>query len=357
MVIWLFLNRTIATLLKRTLWIVLFFFGGLTPLLSVNIIAEEKDSIFAEPTDSINQYIEDLTDLLSLKLFTLTKYNTLDILYPEGKVMLRPNGNTNLGFGFNYKFLGLSLSYGIPLSQSSVDKYGKTSRFDVQVSYFGKRIGFDGFLQGYSGYYMANPNDFMDWEKSYYPQIPDLSVFSLGGNFFYMFNSKEYSYKAAYIRNTVQKQSAGSLSAGLFFYHDQVKSGSGFIPQEIPDSLWSEFDLKEFDATSIGISVGYQYTFVIGQNFFINLQLTPGIGYRRMSGKALDGSPGIDNSAAWQIYGRAAIGYEFRHFYLGATASTILRSFTYNDYEVDLGTEQFRIMIGRRFDVSRKNQK
>lgn len=351
------MSSPIALHLKQTLRIALLIFGGFTLLPPVNAFAGEADSIYSEPEDSTNQYIEDLTDLLSLKLFTLTKSNALDIIYPEGRLILRPNGNTNLGFGFNYKSVGLSLSFGRPLSQSSIDKYGKTERFDVQVSYFGKRIGFDGFLQGYRGYYMANPNDFMDWDKSYNPQIPDLSVYSLGGNFFYMFNSKEFSYKAAYIRNEVQKKSAGSFSTGLFFYLDQVKSGNGFIPQEMPDSILSDFDLKEFDATSIGVSAGYQYTFVIGKKLFINLQLTPGIGYRRLSGTALDGNSGIVNKAAWQVYGRAALGYEFKHFYLGATASTILRSFDYKDYKVDLGTEQFRIMIGRRFDVSRNKQK
>ena len=320
----------------------------------MNSFANERVYLTTDPKDTIDQYIEDLTDLLSLKLFTLTKSNALDIIYPEGRVILRPNGNTNLGFGFNYKSVGLSLSFGRPLSQSSIDKYGATNRFDVQVSYFGHRIGFDGFLQGYKGYYMANPNDFVDWDESYYPRIPDLSVFSLGGNLFYMFNSKKFSYKAAYIRNEIQKQSAGSFSVGLFFYQDQVRSEYGFLPKEMPDSILSDFDLKEFDATSIGVSAGYQYTFVIGQNFFINLQLTPGIGYRSLSGKTLDGNSAIVDKAAWQVYGRASIGYEFKHFYLGATGSTILRSFTYKDYKVDLGTEQFRVIIGKRFDVSRK---
>lgn len=357
MVNWLFLSTPTALLLKQTLRIVLLIFGGFTLLLPVNAFAGEADSLYSEPEDSTKQYIEDLTDLLSLKLFTLTKSNALDIIYPEGRVILRPNGNTNLGFGFNYKSVGLSLSFGRPLSQTSIDKYGKTERFDVQVSYFGKRIGFDGFLQGYRGYYMANPMDFMEWDKAYNPQISDLSVFSLGGNLFYMFNSKEFSYKAAYIRNEIQKKSAGSFSAGLFFYHDQVRSQNGFIPQEMPDSILSNFDLKEFDATSIGVSAGYQHTFVMGSNFFISFQLTPGIGYRRLLGQSLNGHSGIVNKAAWQVYGRAAIGYEFKHFYLGATGSTILRSFTYKEYKVDLGTEQFRFILGKRINVSPKNQK
>lgn len=306
--------------------------------------------------DSTNNYFEDLTDLLSLRLFTLTKSNTLELIHPpDGRIILKPNGNTGLGVGVNYKFIGIALSYGLPKSQSSIDKYGKTNSFDLQVSFFGKRIGFDGYLQGYKGYYMANPQDHMDWNESYYPQVSDLRILSIGANAFYLFNNKEFSYKAAYLRNVVQKKSAGSFSAGLFFYQDLATSSNGFLPEEVSDSVWSSFDLKQFNAISIGVSAGYQYTFVIKSNFFISLQGTPGLGYRRLSGSTIDSNLGIVNQLAGQVTARLALGYEFKHFYLGATASTILRSFKYKDYEVDLGTEQFRIMIGKRFDVNRKN--
>ena len=122
----------------------------------------------------------------------------------------------------------------------------------------------------------------------------------------------------------------------------------------MPDSIRSDFDLKEFDATSIGVSLGYKHTFVIRGKFFINFQLTPGMGFRRLSARTLDGGSGIVNEAALQLLGRTALGYEFKHFYAGAMASIILRSFEYKGYMVDLGTEQFRITIGKRFDVSRK---
>jgi hypothetical protein len=304
--------------------------------------------------DSSCQYIEDLTDQLILRLYTLTKYNSLEIINPTGRMIMRPNGNTNIGVGFNYKGLGLGVAFGRPLSQSSINKYGLTNRFDMQVSMYGEHIGLDGFIQWYQGYYMANPSDFIEWDKPYYPQVRDLEIFSIGGNAFYLFNRKKFSYKAAYLRNEIQKRSAGSFSTGIFFYHDMVRSENGFIPAELPNSIRTDFDLKEFDATSIGISAGYQHTFVIIGNLFINFQLTPGIGYRRLSAKSLDGGSGIVNKAAWQILGRTALGYEFTHFYIGAMGSIILRSYEYKGYEVDLGTEQFRITVGKRFDVSRK---
>ncbi len=79
----------------------------------------------------------------------------------------------------------------------------------------------------------------------------------------------------------------------------------------------------------------------------------PGIGFRRLAARTLDGGSGIVNEASWQVLGRTAMGYEFEHFYIGAMGSIILRSFEYKGYQVDLGTEQFRITVGKRFDVSR----
>ncbi len=189
-----------------------------------------------QASDSSNLYIEDLTDLLTLRLYTLTKYNSLEIINPNGRMIMRPNGNTNLGVGFNYKSLGLGIAFGRPLSQSSIDKYGLTNRFDMQVSFYGKRIGLDGFIQWYKGYYMANPDDFIDWDKPNYPHVRDLEIFSIGGNGYYLFNREKFSYKAAYLRNEIQKRSAGSFSTGLFFYRDMVRSGNGFLPTEMPDS-------------------------------------------------------------------------------------------------------------------------
>ena len=300
-------------------------------------------------TDSSEVYIENLTHLLNLKLYTITRSNTVDIIYPEGRINMRPNGNTNIGIGFNYKSLGLGISFGRPLRQSSIQRFGMTNRFVVQGSYFGRRIGLDGFIQGYQGYYMVNPQDFIDWNENYQPQVSDLKVYSIGGNGFYIINGKKFSYKAAYLRNEIQKKSAGSLTAGFFVYFDAVDSDKGLIPQEMPDSIRNDFNLKSFDATSIGISLGYLHTFVIKQNFFINISVIPGLGFRRLSANSLDGAAGIANKLAAQLQARGAMGYEFKNFYLGAQASLILRSFTYKEYKIDLGTEQFRFMIGKRF--------
>ena len=83
--------------MKRLLIVSLLISGWMISLYPADPLPADT----TETTDTANIYFEDLTHLLSLKLFTLTKSNTLDIINAlEGRVTLRPNGNTNLGVGF-----------------------------------------------------------------------------------------------------------------------------------------------------------------------------------------------------------------------------------------------------------------
>ncbi|MFC2098530.1 DUF4421 domain-containing protein [Bacteroidota bacterium] len=307
-----------------------------------------------EPDSDSTEYIIDKTDLLSIRFYPLAKYNSLEIKGPVDRLSMQPNGTGSLGFGFNYKFLGFGFSIGIPASAESIEKYGKTRRFDFQMSYYGRKLAADAYFQEYSGYYLANPSAVTTWNENYYPQSEDLRIASIGGTVHYIFNSEKYSYKAAYLRNQIQNKSAGSFTIGVFAFYDEIRSSSGLIPDILPDSVRRSINIKEFSAASIGITGGYMYTFVIKGNFFVNVGLSPGFGYRNFIVKTMDGSWIYANKLGTQIQTRIALGYEFRRFYLGATSSTILRNFIHEDTEVNIGTGQVRLIIGTRFDVSGK---
>ncbi len=315
---------------------------------------------YGQSLDSLSkgteEYFTDLTDHLAIRLFTLTKFNSLNINDENRNYILRPNGKTNLGIGFNFKFIGIGLSFGLPQSQNRIYKYGKTSAFDLQVSVFGTWFGFDGYIQSYKGYFLSNPKDFMNWDKDYQPQIPDMSISSIGLMGFYIFNNKKYSYKAAYNKTQIQNRSAGSFILGIFAHTDAGRTDNGFIPREVRDSIQTDFDLSEFDLLSVGVSVGYMYTFVIKKNFSINLSLIPGFGVQKVSLKAIDGTGGIETQPAAQLLARASLSYEFKWFYAGFVASNIFRNFSYNNYNIDLGTQKIRFYIGKRFDVSKKKK-
>jgi hypothetical protein len=338
------LSKWPLSMVLLTIW---FSFLELNPVNAQTVMQDALE-------DSVG-YFEDYSNLLALRIYTNTKWNTLNIIKEDQKLSLVPNSPTSLGVGFNYKEYGLAVAFGLPKSASSNEKYGKTNRLDLQMNMYSPKIGFDGFAQLYKGYYNTNPEDFMEWENDALPQLPDMRVISIGLNVFYLFNSDRFSYKAAFVRNQVQLKSAGSFTAGIFGNYDLAETDNGFIPHEYPDSIASNFDLKSFNTLALGITVGYLYTWVISKHFFINIGLTPGFGNQRIQLGDVKGEKSVKNTPAAQLAARAAIGYESKYFYFGISAMTIWRNFKYKGYDLDLSTEQFKVFFGKRFDLSKKS--
>lgn len=319
-------------------------------LVGENQVFAQDDSDSSFSSDSNIYYTEFKKDL-ALQLFSQYKTNRLNIITEEDNLQLRPNGKASLGVAASYYGISLGISFGLPKSKESADIYGNTKQFDAQLSIYAKRFGLDGYIQSYKGYYNSNPEDFMTWNKDYYPQIPDLGVVSIGASGFYIFNHKKFSYKAPYKHTAVQHKSAGSFVLGIYGHYDDVNSDNGLIPQEFPDSIKSALNLKSFTTFTTGISYGYMYNFVIMKNFTLNLAAIPGAGYKRINQTNLDGENIVSNIFSGRIMGRFALGYEHQHFYLGLTGSATLRPLEYGDYIFDLSTEQIRFFIGRRFKL------
>ena len=324
--------------MKKYLFVFILIFSG-----SLSLIAQKS-------VDS-TAYIIDYSDKLLLRVYTITKSNSLTITNTVvgNSLVLEPNGQTNIGLGFNYKRFGLGLAFGLPKSTESNNKYGKTQRVDIQGSIYGTKIGGDGFFQLYKGYYNSNPNDIIDWNDESFPQIPSMRILSIGMSSFYLFNSEKYSYRAAFVRDVVQKRSAGSFLLGVFANYDEAKTDNGFIPQEFPDSARAKIDLKEFATLAFGITVGYAHNFVIKENLIIGFAIIPGFGYQRIDIVHLNDDTGIEDQPAGQLLSRLAIGYEFNKFYLGLTGSVNFRNLDFNPYDFQLATQQFRFIIGKRF--------
>ena len=313
-------------------------------------VVNQRDSLEISVS---SQYYADYSDLLALRIYTNTKWNTVEILREDQRLTLKPNSPTSLGAGFNYLDYGLAIAFGLPKSSESKRKYGTTRRLDLQINKIGEKIGFDGFTQIYEGYYNSNPYDFMEWENEVLPQLPDMRVLSIGLNGFYIFNSERFSYKAAFVRNQVQLKSAGSFTAGIFGHYDLARTDHGFKPKELPDSIGQQFDLKSFNTLAIGLTFGYLHTWVISKNFFLNIGVTPGFGNQRIELETLDGVKSTKNTPAAQIAGRAAIGYESKYFFAGASGVIIWRNFQYKGYDLDLATEHIKVFVGKRFQLKK----
>jgi len=317
----------------------------------------ETDIEFIAPNEKDTlAYFEDLSDLLNLKIYTLVKSNSVTVRLKDDEVVLKPNSPVSLGFGFNYKGLGLALGIGLPVSKDRKEKYGNTRRLDIQANLNTRRIVGLGYLQIYQGYYMANPGDFTEWNQSNYPTLPDMRTLSLGASAFYVFNHKKFSSKAAFTRTQIQRRSAGSLALGLYGYYDEVNSPEGLIPKEFADSIATDLDIRSYKYYSIGVQCGYMYTWVFAKGFFLHASAIPGVGYKNVQMNFTQESGDAEHQFDFQVFLRGAFGYEWKHLYLGITASTLIRNVEYKNYDLDMSTDSFRFFIGKRFNVSGKKQ-
>ncbi len=297
-------------------------------------------------------YIKDYSNKLLLRVYTITKFNSLSIenKAQDLELILLPNGNTNLGLGFNYKKIGLGIAFGLPPSDENQRKYGKTQRLDLQGSMYNRKIGADGFFQAYKGYYNSNPEDFVDWTSDFFPQIGNMKILSAGVIGFYLFNAHKYSYRAAFVRDEIQTKSAGSFLLGVFGNYDEATTDNGFVPSEFPDEVSKGFNIKAFSNVALGVSVGYAYNLVVKDKFVLGAAVIPGFGYQHVSTRNLENKVESNDQPAAQILNRLALGYEHRLFFINLTGSLNYRTIDLKPYDFNLSTGQLRFIIGKRFN-------
>lgn len=315
----------------------------------INSVISQEDTT---KNDSI-VYYTNLSDLFALNIFSSYRNNSMFISNSKTNSTLEliPNSPVSIGAGFGYKGIALSLGFGLPHTKSNIQKYGNTTSFDMRGRFSLKKFGGFGYIQYYKGYYNRNPQDFIEWNKDYYPQIPDLRTFSFGGTGYYILNSDKFSNKAAYSRSQAQNKSAGTLVLGVFLNYDDAQSPKGFYPSDFPDSISSDLNLTGFRYFASGISIGYSYTLVFSRSFYFNIDINPGAGYKDVKVTTTDGETDIKKTAHAQLAIRAALCFENRYIYAGITGSTLLRNIKSNDYNINLATEQLRIYIGKRFSL------
>ena len=88
---------------------------------------------------------------------------------------------------------------------------------------------------------------------------------------YYMFNGKHFSYAAAYDQSLIQRKSAGSLMAGLMYYHTSVsfddKSNWPLV------AFMKNIGKLKFSQASVG--AGYAYNWVPARGWLVNVMVMP----------------------------------------------------------------------------------
>lgn len=312
-------------------------------------------------TENDTAYIEDHTEDITGRLYGSRKYTKFDILDRKQKkdILYRPNTPFNIGFGANYRFVGINLGFNLPFINRHNDKFGKTKYIDLQSHIYLRKIVVDFYGQYYKGYYVANPQEVFG--KAYaaqnpYPQRPDIRNIDFGLNVQYIFNDKRFSYRAPNLQNEYQKKSAGSFIVGGEMFLGRVKGDSSLIPSNMADTnfLRDEHYYKT-GISSLAANVGYAYTFVLQQHFFLSLSLTAGLGGNVTSLYMESGEISRKVGLQFSNTVRASLGYNSSRYFAGVHyVGMNIRSgmpipHTYQTF----GTGNFRVSLVRRFALKK----
>lgn len=330
-------------------------------LLNVALFAQVDAEISLGKKDTVeNIYYDEFTEKLLVKFTNSLKYTKLDITNKNTlkRLKLAPTGTLDLGLAFNYKWFGIGVSLGLPSGEMSDSTKGKSSRFDMQLSMYSKKFVVDALYQRYKGFHVQNPGDFANWDSTtILPQLPAMENYSIGASAYYILNHKKLSYRAAYVRNAIQKKSAGSLLVGPFFNVDAASTENGFVPENLPQSVRDTFAIDFFSSTSYGLAVGYTYSVVIAKKMFINFSIVPGIGVKDLK-TSLNGIPRASKKGvSARITYRFAMGYEHRWFLLGLTLYGTQGAIVIDNYEFSPGAGMLKLFVAKRFDVKGKGKK
>lgn len=159
---------------------------------------------------------------------------------------------TTFSVGVNY--LGVAVS----LSLNPAKLLGKYKDFEVNLSSYGRRWGFDVGYQdarNFTGWYQDEGEPRIELP----PEV--LTMKALNANAYYVLNHRRFSYPAAFSQSYIQRRSAGSFLLGLSGLHMQAETSGAF------ESL-----LK---MTNIGLGAGYGYNWVPWRNWLFHLSVLP----------------------------------------------------------------------------------
>ena len=165
---------------------------------------------------------------------------------------IEANRKATLSVGVSY--LGFTLSAAL----NPAKLIGKYHDYELNFNSYGRRFGFDIIYQdakNFTGWY-----DSEGMERLYLP-ADMLKVKTLNVNAFYVFNSRRFSYPAAFSQSYIQRRSAGSF----------LLAASGMGQHATLDGEHA----KKLKMTNIGLGAGYGYNYVPGRGWLLHISALP----------------------------------------------------------------------------------
>lgn len=283
-------------------------------------------------------------------------FSQVEIRNPDlsENLLFEPNPQSLIGFGFSYSWLGFGVNFTLPSTDEFNSKYGKTQKFDFEAHYTMPRLMVDLTLKSYKGFYVSNPEDYIDnWdENDPFPQSPNLQTVSLAASFAYVFSPDRYSSNAAYSFTKAMRQSGGSWIAGGFFSINGVVSDTSIIPYVIKQNTNLQLDLKGVVFSNFGVSFGYSHLWTIYKKNFIAFTFLPGVSIQKVTQySSIDESEKVYNTISPRTIFRFSIGRNGDKYYSGLATYLESSSIKKLDSRLLLNSGHFEFFFGYRIDT------
>jgi hypothetical protein len=274
-------------------------------------------------------YVKDYSHLITGRLFSSTKFNTLAILTSddEDNLRYRPNNQINLGIGVSYRKLTLNQGFRAPLINQDEDRFGRTRYLDAQANLLSPERATNLFLQYFEGYHIASHDQTeFGWapQETEAPYRGDLRQFNAGISTLRMLNSERFSYRAAFNQDAWQRISQGSWMIGAYAVYYNIRADSSLVPRRIGDSFEAQAAMRKGDFGDIGPMGGYAYTLVIGDHWFLtgSAAVGAGLSVQHVVSETADddGEREVTNfGPGWHLQFRAGAGYNSKRQQFGIT--------------------------------------
>ena len=314
------------------------------------IAALQIDDVRAQHDSS---YYKSYNDLITGRFYLSRKYTRLLINEPVTKTELEYNPNTtlNLGIGATYRSFTLNLAYGFPFLNPNRGR-GNTKYLDLQAHFYGRKSNIDLYSQFYNGLYLV-PKGYGSGDGSYYVR-PDIGLREFGGSYQYIFNHKRFSFRSSFLQNEWQQKSAGTFLLGGEFFLGKASADSSVFPSLSANGIRPK--TKAIYFYEIGPNIGYAYTLVIAQHFFITGSLSLSADY---SFSEFEGPQGKTSEYGFNPN-------SMLRFFAGYNSNKSAFSITYTNSKVNIdskknldisiNTGNIRINYIRRFNTSTRTK-
>jgi len=223
-----------------------------------------------------NEYIIDFKTRFNVKLEVSNEIASFNIIENDVEANLKPNLNLRYGVVFSYKFLSVRIGIRPKTSDADKEKKGDTDTFRLKL-----QLLFDNWnhvieYNNYEGFYVANSSDYVDNQSENYIQFPDLNTSVIFGSSVYKFN-RNYSMRAIQSQTEIQAKSAGSFMPGIAYNFYSI-SGTNKIKNLVDGEITEREYYNEYGGMNLSLQLGYYYTYVIKDFWFVNAFGIPAAG-------------------------------------------------------------------------------